>query len=76
MPTDEKEKLVLGNGGSDGQSLQQIQDFIPVPDITAGQFPDDLRVASYLGIEKQCLEPVVARAQMIDPDGSINEDHN
>lgn len=76
MLIDEEEKLIRSDGESDGESLQQIQDSISVFEIAAGQFPDDIRMASHLTIEQQCFEPAVARAQMIDPDGSIDEDHS
>ena len=76
MSINEEEKLVRGNGGSAGESLQKIQDFVSVFEITAGQFSDDVGMASYFGIKKQSLKPLVAYAQMIDPDGSIYEDHS
>jgi len=33
-------------------------------------------MASYFGIKKQSLKPLITCTQMIDPDGSIYEDHN
>jgi hypothetical protein len=49
---DEEEKLVRGNGGSAGKGLQEIQDFVPVFEITAGQFSNDIGMAGYFGIKK------------------------
>ncbi len=75
MLLDKKEKLILRDGRSGREDLQQTQDSLSVLEIKASQFSNDIWMANDLGIEEQCGKLAAARAQMIDPDRGIDENH-
>src|SRR2546430_4016889 len=57
------------------QSLQQSEHLSTIPQGTTRQFPDDERVRQHLLFVEKTRQLSVAGAEMIDPDGSIDQDH-
>lgn len=54
---------------------EEIEDFLPVPEVATRQFPDDKRMAEYFPVIEERLQVGVARAEVLDPNGRINENH-
>src|SRR5574337_16606 len=57
------------------QGLQQNQHLSTIPQGTARQFPDDERVCQHLLFVEKTYQFSVAGAEVIDPDGSVDQDH-
>src|SRR5438132_10287028 len=58
-----------------GQGLEQGKDLLPVAQNPACQLTDDERMDQHLRVLQEGLELAVSSAQVIDPDGRVNEDH-
>ena len=66
--------LVPGQRGL-RQRDKKIQDLSPVPQVPAGQLPQDEWMPQNLFVTEQGTKPVVSPAEMIDPNGGIDQDH-
>jgi hypothetical protein len=57
------------------QCIQQRQNLCAILHVTASQFPENERMTQNATIIQQTAKFVIALAQMIDPNGSVNERH-
>jgi len=58
-----------------GKRLKQIQDLIPVSDISASQFTNDEGVTDHGSLFQQFRQTGWFPPQMVNPDRGINQDH-
>ncbi len=75
VANDEMQNFRVGCDDGMGQVRQGAQHHLSLTQIAQGEFADDKRMAqNHSGIE-QPDENLVAGAQMINPDGRIDQDH-
>lgn len=72
---DEKEDFIVRYALNRGERVQQRQQVFSALEIPTGQFANDHRMAGNLVLQQQFAEGVIAIAQVVDPYGSVDEDH-
>jgi len=75
LPLNELQDLFLVNDGHRRKRLQERQDFLPVFQIPAGQFPNDKGMPHHLSIVEQGLQAGLPLPEMADPDRGVDQDH-
>jgi hypothetical protein len=72
---DEIENLLMIHDRSVRQGGQESQDLPPSCEAPAGKFANHERMGPYLTIQQATCQEGIASAQVIDPDGGIDEEH-
>jgi hypothetical protein len=72
---DKMEDLIVFRDRGLWKLVQEIEDLLPVPEVTARQFPDHEWMAEHFPVVEERSQAGVAPAQVLDPHGGINEDH-
>jgi hypothetical protein len=67
--------VVVGNDGP-RQLRKQSEKLLPPREATAGELPDDERMAKHLYGVEPCRQARVSAPEVVHPDRSINEDHH
>jgi hypothetical protein len=57
------------------QGRKKAKNLTPVPQVPASQFSENKHVPKHLFTAEQRLEPFVPPAEVVDPDGGVDEDH-
>jgi hypothetical protein len=72
---DEEEDLLIRRLVDRGKSTEQINDFRPVPKVTAREFADYERMGKDLLVVEKDDEAAVGFSKMVDPHGSVDQNH-
>jgi len=72
---DKMEDLIVFRDSGLWKVRQEIEDLLPVPEATTRQLPDHKRMAEHFPVMEERLQAGVARAEVLDPNGGINENH-
>lgn len=73
VPVDEGQHLVVRRHWRGRERLHEAQDVLTAPQRPARQFTDNERMRQDAALFEQVLEVGIRPAQVIDPDGRVNE---
>ena len=71
----EKDDFIVRYARGGRERVQERKKFLPVLQIAAGQFANDHRMAGHLVLQQPFAEGTIAIAQVVDPYGSVDENH-
>lgn len=75
IPLNKEQYLIVCETRSRGECMKQGKNLRPVFQVATGQLTDDKGMNNHLKIEEQFFQMRVAFAEVVNPDGSINQDH-
>jgi hypothetical protein len=75
MTLDEKERLVIRDRRNVRKIGKQRQNLPAIPQISTSQLTDNKRVHHNFGIFQQARQPCLAGAEVVDPHGCIDQNH-
>jgi hypothetical protein len=75
LPLDNAQNFLVLCGLRFGQRLKERQDLLPIAQSSARQLTYDERMGEHVSVRQERLQLAVSYAQVVDPDGGIDEDH-